>query len=594
MWSSLQNLTLLTDFSAPFVYVILYLVWLYGGWWYYPKSDLFEAFHYLTCTFAGFFYVIWFCVVTGSWWESKITSTSQPAQQSEPANVSNKPPPSEKQSSTVSWTPKAVQETLEENGTHVYIKIWNQLAREFPDHQLIGTRIELDIIKWAHSEKKLLSSADVAVLAPRQPAHLVWVAKRNVKSLVPGRPIHDGYTNFETGLRTVPQQELAQGSMQAQPSNVALEIEYNGTKIHLYFCEWIGEQGRRKFAWFAHFAGTSDKVGRDLFAEVYCWQNVLKDEIWMYDETFSKSKSLYADVMSADAEDLVLPEQTLDRLRRDTKTFFESRRIFESLQVPWKRGILLMGPPGNGKTATIKAIIRDSIGKAAILYARRLKDCRDRSTPAISAVFKHARENAPCLLIFEDLDSLVEASARSVLLNELDGLHSNEGILIIATTNHADKLDDALLNRPSRFDQKYTFDLPNEELRKKFIEKWLRERVGLGRLVFDGASQGGIDIKNAEELIDAVTAHTAGWSFAFLKELFLSFLLKVVVRHGTSDTQTEDTTIPTEKSQLDKSELSSLLKDVNIPARILMEVLDELATQVKTPVPDSPPLMIMK
>ncbi|KAK0547611.1 hypothetical protein OC846_003977 [Tilletia horrida] len=563
------KLALLTDFLSPFPYILIFLLW--GGWLrlYDPGSRLFVLFSIIFWFTVGIGSLFWIVFVTLYWVEGH-GDRNRAAQPSKARSAA--------------WTPKAVHQALEENGRQTYIKIWNLLAQEFKDHQLVGTDIDLDIINWAHSEKKLLPTADLSVLAPRQPARLEWVSKVKVRKQGRRRAIYDDYMDFESGVRSVPDQELAGGEMVPEPRCVVFDLVYQGETIHLHFFQWIVDYGGTRVAWFAHFSDTSDQIGRELFAEVYRWQNVLKNEIWMYDEKFFKSKSLYAEVMSSDAEELVLPQETLHRLRADTQTFFESQSIFETLQVPWKRGILLMGPPGNGKTATIKAIIRDSIGKAAILYARRLKDCRDRTTPAITAVFKHARENAPCLLIFEDLDSLVEESARSVLLNELDGLHSNDGILIIASTNHAGKLDDALLNRPSRFDQKYHFDLPNEELRTRFIDKWLRERVGLSRLSYDGASNEGVDIKNADELIAVMAKLTAGWSFAFLKELFLSFLLKVAVRQGTPGIGNQSGTA--EKSKPDSRELSAQLKNTDVPVTLLLEQLEQLSAQVKVPKAD--------
>jgi SpoVK/Ycf46/Vps4 family AAA+-type ATPase len=69
-------------------------------------------------------------------------------------------------------------------------------------------------------------------------------------------------------------------------------------------------------------------------------------------------------------------------------------------------------------------------------------------------VFDKAREYSPCVVILEDLDALINDQNRSFFLNQLDGLESNDGLLVIATTNHFDRLDAGLSNRPSRFDRK--------------------------------------------------------------------------------------------------------------------------------------------
>lgn len=72
----------------------------------------------------------------------------------------------------------------------------------------------------------------------------------------------------------------------------------------------------------------------------------------------------------------------------------------------------------------------------------------------MKTVFDKAREWSPCLLVLEDLDSLVNDGNRSYFLNQVDGVESNDGILIIVTTNHMERLDIGLSKRPSRFDRK--------------------------------------------------------------------------------------------------------------------------------------------
>ena len=69
-------------------------------------------------------------------------------------------------------------------------------------------------------------------------------------------------------------------------------------------------------------------------------------------------------------------------------------------------------------------------------------------------VFNKARQLAPCILVLEDLDSLINDRNRSFFLNQLDGLTGNDGLLVLCTTNHAERLDPALSERPSRFDRK--------------------------------------------------------------------------------------------------------------------------------------------
>lgn len=120
---------------------------------------------------------------------------------------------------------------------------------------------------------------------------------------------------------------------------------------------------------------------------------------------------------------------------------------------------------------------------------------------------------------------MVVPKVRSFFLNELDGLAANAGILTIATTNHPERIDDAIVNRPSRFDVKYNFALPDVELRKAFARKWVGKFGGSGTKDMDGGVKPvtrakGVKFEMEQDEIAATVAKlTEGFSFAFLKEL---------------------------------------------------------------------------
>lgn len=148
------------------------------------------------------------------------------------------------------------------------------------------------------------------------------------------------------------------------------------------------------------------------------------------------------------------------------------------------------------------------------LYVKNLDNCNAGGPKySIRHIFTHARSMAPCLLIFEDLDSMVTNKVRSYFLNEVDGIEGNEGILMIGSTNHLDRLDPAIASRPSRFDRKYHFQVPDEHERALYGQYW-REKM---------AGHPGIDFP--EELCPVVAKLTSGFSFAYLKELFVASML---------------------------------------------------------------------
>lgn len=147
---------------------------------------------------------------------------------------------------------------------------------------------------------------------------------------------------------------------------------------------------------------------------------------------------------------------------------------------------------------------------------------------SIQSIFRQARTQAPCLLVFEDLDSLVTDNVRSYFLNEVDGLESNDGILMVGSTNHLERLDPGIRKRPSRFDRKFFFGLPGMEERILYCEFWRRK---LGADDNDKKKQksedGDPEVEFPKQLCKAIAGITAGFSFAYIQEAFVASLLAI-------------------------------------------------------------------
>ena len=143
---------------------------------------------------------------------------------------------------------------------------------------------------------------------------------------------------------------------------------YDTTVFRAYKATWQSAHQQQVF-YHLVFDGFDDTLGQKLAKEVYTWANSLKDEIWVFEGgMWGKSKTLYKAVRASSWDDIVLDTKFKDGLRRDTQTFFASKDIYNSLGITWKRGILLLGPPGNGKTESIKALLKDA--ECAVMYAK--------------------------------------------------------------------------------------------------------------------------------------------------------------------------------------------------------------------------------
>ena len=250
------------------------------------------------------------------------------------------------------------------------------------------------------------------------------------------------------------------------------------------------------------------------------WTSQLHNEIFVFDDgRWTKSKELWKSVDGASWDDVILDPEMKKGLIEDVQGFFDNQGLYKQFAVPWKRGVILHGVPGNGKTVSIKALMSTLYGRhdaIPSLYVKGFETKCNTEQYAIRQIFQKARSMAPCLLIFEDLDSLVNDDIRSYFLNEVDGLESNDGILMIGSTNHLDKLDPAISKRPSRFDRKYHFKIPGEEERRLYAEYWRAKLLKNETVAFPN------------ELASIIAQLTEGFSFAYLKELFVMSLLSLV------------------------------------------------------------------
>jgi hypothetical protein len=243
------------------------------------------------------------------------------------------------------------------------------------------------------------------------------------------------------------------------------------------------------------------------------WSSAVRPEreLLVFDGgSWARRSSLRAAIAGASPGDLVLPERLVAEAVGDFDRFWTSAATDDRYGVPWRRGVLFAGPPGNGKTHFVKALIDRA--RRPCLYVRGVRSRCSTEEGAIARVFGRARELAPCVLVFEDLDALVNGANRSCFLNELDGFADNRGIFTLATTNHPEALDPALAERPSRFDRVYRFPLPDATARRAYVGRW--------------AASLGPELAPPPGALDALAEQTAGFSFASLKELGLSAVVR--------------------------------------------------------------------
>ena len=234
-------------------------------------------------------------------------------------------------------------------------------------------------------------------------------------------------------------------------------------------------------------------------------------------------------------------------LKNDSKfilDFLKNPKAYEKIGARLPNGVLFYGPPGTGKTLMAKAIA----GEASVpfykvngsdfvelyvgLGARRVRN-----------LYKTARENAPCIVFIDEVDSIGGArgglkgsseddKTLTALLNELDGFSAKKGVITIAATNRLQDLDPALV-RPGRFDRHVAVPLPNKEERLQILElykggKKLSPSIDIGKLA---AKTIGFSPSELENLLNesAIKAVTRGSEVVEQQDLDDSFL-KIIIK----------------------------------------------------------------
>jgi transitional endoplasmic reticulum ATPase len=160
--------------------------------------------------------------------------------------------------------------------------------------------------------------------------------------------------------------------------------------------------------------------------------------------------------------------------------------LYEKLGHKMPRGILLHGPSGTGKTLLAKAVATESEANfVSVRGPELLSKWVGESERGIREIFRRARQAQPCVIFFDEIDSIapirgaggetaVTERVVSQLLTELDGMENMHGVVVLAATNRADMIDTALL-RPGRFDKIIQIPLPDKESRKKILEINIKE-----------------------------------------------------------------------------------------------------------------------
>ena len=181
--------------------------------------------------------------------------------------------------------------------------------------------------------------------------------------------------------------------------------------------------------------------------------------------------------------------------------FWKRKQKFLDRGILYKRGILMWGPPGSGKTATLALLVIDLIKKGGIVLLVQ------NPSLAVHALrqLRKIEPNRPLIIVLEDVEEIISSYGDHDLLALLDGEHQTDNVVNIATTNYPEMLGARIINRPSRFDEVVKIGMPSPEMREQYLKHLLKNEVDNYPVKEWVENTEGMSIAHLKELVVAVT-----------------------------------------------------------------------------------------
>ena len=242
--------------------------------------------------------------------------------------------------------------------------------------------------------------------------------------------------------------------------------------------------------------------------------------------TPSAMREVYLETPDVKWSDIGGLEEVKTELREAVEWPLKFPEVYKRLNYKIPKGILLYGPPGTGKTLLAKAVATESEANfISVRGPELLSKWVGESEKAVREIFRKARQAAPCIIFFDEIDALapvrgyatdsgVTERVVSQLLTELDGIQPLHGVVVVASTNRIDMIDPALL-RAGRFDKLIYVPMPDKQARLEILKIHVR---GVPLCTQNEASNGlcsESDIVNLEKIAEA----TEGFSGADIESV---------------------------------------------------------------------------
>ncbi|WGI17625.1 CDC48 family AAA ATPase [Methanonatronarchaeum sp. AMET-Sl] len=321
---------------------------------------------------------------------------------------------------------------------------------------------------------------------------------------------------IEIGVPNIKErQEILKIHTRGMPLSEDIQLEEYGSLTHGYvgadieaLCKEAAMKALRRF--LPDIDLENNRIPEKVLNELIVQHKDFKDA--MKEIEPSALREVLLEVPKVNYNDIGGLEDILQEVKESIEWPLQKPESFQRMGVKPPKGLLLFGPPGTGKTLIARAVANETDANfISVKGPELLSKWVGESEKGVREVFRKARQTAPTIVFFDELDSMaptrdsgdnnrVTERVVNQLLTEIDGIESLEDVIIIGASNRPDIIDPALM-RPGRFDRRIFIPVPDQKARKKILEIHtenmpLSKNIDLNELSYELEGYVGSDIES--------------------------------------------------------------------------------------------------